>query len=266
MIYETWKSEETLEKAYQELLGLTHSGFDRTKSASRLVGRLMAKVVNPHPTRYDSKEWIVNNVTDFNIASQLLLNIQEGSIPFRAKDLAAQVAEWEKEWKDRTDSPFEKKAKFLEGDDEAAKAHNRVLAGIRNNKILQDWAGSNSFRISPLGTTPALADLNNITSMSISGLQRFCGARIHLLNHDAIMKQLQLQQTEDGGFIANGLIHPIYSKSGGDILFRALASRWISHQILTRSHTAYLVPKYDSILLLGDLPEDLKEFVSAYTE
>lgn len=263
-IQEIWQSEESFETAYNELLKL--SKFDRTKDASKLVNRLLAKLVNPHPTFFDIKQWVAGNVKDFNLRSQLLLNAQSGSIAFKIAELEKAVNSWQKdgafEWALGGDSPFEKKAKFREGGDEVTKTYNSVLANQRNLKIVRDPIGMNSFRISPIGSTPALADLNNLSSISITGLPKFTDARIWILNHEAIQKHINLRQQDDGGFVADGLDYPVYSKSGGDTVTKSLTSRWLADQALTTTQAkTYVVPKYDSLLTGGDpLPKDLQEF------
>lgn len=268
-IQEIWQSEETFEAAYHELLKL--SKFDRTKDASKLISRLLSKLVNPHPTFFDTKQWVAENVKDFNLRSQILLNAQVGTIAFKVAELEKEVGAWQKDgefsWTLPGDSPFEKKAKFREGDDEVTKTYNIVIANQRNLKILKEAIGMNSFRISPIGSTPALADLNNLSSISITGLPKFTDARVWILNHEAIQKHINLRQQDDGGFTANGLDYPIYSKSGGDTVIKALTSRWLADKAMTTTQAkTYVVPKYDSLLTGGDpLPKDLQEFAVEFT-
>lgn len=268
-IQEVWQSEESFETSYHELLKL--SKFDRTKDAFKLVQKLVQKLVNPHPTFFDIKQWIVENVKDFNLRSQVLLNAQNGSIAFKIAELEKAVNSWQRdgayEWTLGGDSPFEKKAKFREGDDEITQTYNAILANQRNLKIVKGGVGMNSFRISPIGSTPALADLNNLSSLSITGLPKFTDAKIWVLNHELIQKRINLHQQEDGGFMAEGLEYPIYSKSGGDTVIKALTSRWLADRAMTTNHAkTYVVPKYDSLLTGGDpLPKDLQEFAVEFT-
>lgn len=260
-IQEVWQSEETLEAAYKELLSL--SGLDRTKDASKLVQKLMTKLVNSHPTAYDIREWVRANVKDFNIASQILLNCQAGPLPvFKLAELKTQVDTWASTLGESPDGPFAKKAKFREGDDDATKQHNLVLAGARNLKILSELRGMNSFRITPISSTPALADLNNLSSISIQGLAPFTHSEVWLLNHKAIEQAINLRQQDDGAYAAEGLIWPIYSKSGGDTVVRAITSRWFAYQLMMTGLPIHVTPKYDSVLVSGGtVPDTLKEYV-----
>jgi hypothetical protein len=260
-IEEIWQSEESLETVYQELLSL--SKFDRTKDASKLVHKLMAKLAGSS-VAWDQKQWIKDNVQDFNIASQLLLNIQPGNVTFRLAELSKRMQELEKKYEvSSVRNPFGKGAKLAEDDGkEETHVYNKDLSTIRNHKILANWVGMNSFRVSPIGSTPALADLLNLSSLSILGLKEFCDGTICLVDHEKLTAHLEVRQNEDGAFMANGLVHPIVSKSGGDIVTRALPVRWLTHQILTRTN-CYVIPKYDSLLVAGELgvPEDLKEWL-----
>ena len=266
-IPEIWQSEKFMEEAYKELLHL--SKFDRTTDASKLVNKFMDKQMD-HPTFYDKRKWVVENIHDFNLASQLLTNCQEGSLRFNVVKLSTQIQEWEKHYENVESSPFQKKAKFLEGEDGATKQHNLVLAAIRNHRFLTEAAKTiNSFRVSPIGSTPALADMNNLSQLSINGLSQYLspGITIWVLNHELIQTGINLHQQDDGGYVACGLYHPIYSKSGGDIVTKAISSRWMTYQLLSRSHyNYYVVPKYDSLLVAGDkLPMDLRGYADELT-
>lgn len=264
-----WQSEETMEAAYTDLLHLTK--LDRTKDASKLVRKLMEKLVGPNATYHDIHQWVGVNVFDFNLSTQILLNAQQGSIKFRMDELERAVNQYQKDgvlvWTGAGDSPFEKKAKFKEGDDEATRQYNRVLANARNLKILTEApVGFNSFRISPIGSTPAFADLGNLSSLSIVGLRDYLTAtvRVWTLNHEKISKRIDLHQQEDGGYVAEGLDFPVYSKSGGDIVTRALTSRWMAWHVFANSTKTYVVPKYDSLLTVGPFPEYLEEFADEF--
>ncbi len=261
LIEEIWKSEENMEKAYNELLHL--SKFDRTKDASKLVNKVMSKVLSPHPVYHDVREWVPNNISDFNLASQILLNQMPGTVKFKTDELEHKVGEWEKALAEKEDGPFAKKAKFKDEQDPDAGPFNEKLAGIRNLKILKNWIGMNSFRLSPIGSTPALADLNNLSSLSIQSLTPYCyeGTQIKLINHEAIAKHINLTQQEDGGFVADGLMYPVYSKSGGDIVTRAITSRWITYSLLISSSSLHVLPKYDSLLINGEYPHSFEEFI-----
>jgi hypothetical protein len=272
-IEEIWQSEESMAEAYKEILHL--SKFDRTMDASKLVNRLVDNEVmmtmNGSPLYYDKRIWILQHIQDFNIATQLLLNCQEGSVHFNVDKLKDTIDGYREAGAGDTGwDPFDKKAKFLEGDDVGTKAHNRILSDCRNSKILSAaMVGFNSFRVSPIGSTPAFADLNNLSNLSIMGLSQIVGSdvKIWMLNHKAIQDFIHVRQQEDGGTIADGLVYPIYSKSGGDILLRALTSRWVAYQALSERFRIYVVPKYDSLLTVGDdLPEGLKEFVSEFKD
>ena len=263
LIESVWQSKDSLAQAYHDLTHL--SSFDQTKGASALVTRVMAQVLGDHFTDYDARQWVKQNVTDFNLASQLLLNCQRGFLQFDVAKLEQQVKELEESYKDNRESgtsPFRKKAKFIEGND----THNAQLSQVRNLAILANHgAGVNSYRVSPTGHTPAVADALNLTSLSIAGLTPICSqTEIWLLNLQAISEHISLRTNEDGLVVANDL-HPIKSESGGELVFKALASRWIALQVLYAGIDYYVVPKYDSIMITGGpLPQSLQPYAQRY--
>lgn len=262
-----WQSEATMEAAYTERLKLTK--LDRTKDARKLVWKLMEDLVGQHAVPFDVKRWILENVPDFNIRSQLLLNTLGGFITFKGAELQTAVKNAEEQYKAASVmNPFAKGAKFIETpEDDNQEQYNRTLGQIRNAKILGSGVGLNSFRISPIGSTPALADAHNLSSLSIVGLKPFLkeGVSIKLLKHDVIAKRINLRQREDGGWIADGLEYPIHSSSGGDIAPRAIAARWAVADLLGKwGVLTVVVPKYDSLLIAG--AEASEEWLDDYTE
>lgn len=268
-VEEIWQSEASMEEAYKDILHI--SKFDRTADASKLVNRVVDNEVmmtmSGTPLYYDKRIWILQHIQDFNLASQLLLNCQEGSVHFDIPKLDNDTQAWQREGNFEA-SPFDKKAKFMGGEDEKSKKFNTILAGVRNLKILSaGLVGFNSFRVSPIGSTPALADLNNLSNLSLMGLNNYVGpdVKVWALNHKAIEEFIHLRHLEDGSFMADGLAYPIFSKSGGDIAPRTITSRWMAYQTLSERFHIYVVPKYDSILTVGDdMPEGLKEFVNEF--
>ena len=259
-INEVWESEATMAEAYKELMSL--SEFDRTLDAAKLTLKLMSKLVSPHPTFHDIRAWVLQNVPDFNIASQILLNCQFGQVKFDVDALEKLVLVYQSdEWKE---SPFEKKAKFKVVDESEATTHyNLALACHRNLNILKKSIRVNSYRLSPIGSTPALADANNFSSLSLAGIDKYCkNATVHLVNHEAVAKHIHLRQDDSGAYLADGLEFPIVSKSGGDIVTRSIVARWLVVEIMKGSEAPFVVPKYDSFLVVGAVPAELSPFLS----
>lgn len=253
-IHSVFESEEALETAYKEYLSL--SSFDRTKDASKLVKKLMQKLVNPHPTFHDTKEWVRSEIPDWNIASQVLLNCQEGSISVDITKISTDVEHLKSE-----EALFVPKVKFKPEEDPEAKEFNRKLATVRNQKLLAsgEWHGMNSFRLSPLGSTPALADLNNFSSLSLPGLAAYLpNTTAWVINFDAVASRIGLKT--DGLISADGLMFDIYSNSGGPMAAKALVARWLAYQVMMEGG-GYVLPRYDSLLVQGRIPESIKEYV-----
>jgi hypothetical protein len=251
-IYDVWQSEESMADFVKIHMRL--SKFDRTGDASKLVSKMLEQVTGPEikAVRRDKWDWVCANVEDFALSSQLLLNLQEGTPGINENKLKEKSVAFEEEFKDATDSPFAKKAKFKTEDGER---YNLALAHTKNAKILGEVCiGLTSFRVSPVGSTPALADSNNFSQLSIPGLEDLLYAKTYILNKEAILKRINLSTREDGSIVADGLSVPVVSKSGGEIVLSALASRWAANQLLKDWAIDYVVPKYDSLLVVGSGP------------
>lgn len=256
LVSQVWVSEESMANwskshAYIEL--------DRTSRAFLLVGKLVdtalveagmnAGSIMPLD-RLQTVLALAPKLNDFNIITQLLLNLKSGTPEVDGSKMHSDLEVAEEKFKNADDSPFAKKAKFRSGGNEVD--YNATLALIKNYKILSSMQkGINSYRITPIGKTPALADLNNLSNLSIQSLLPYLkGSKLYLFDTSIILNHIKMKETEEG-IIAAGLQYYIKSESGGDIVKKALASRFLTWEILKEKGVKNIIPRYESLLVTG---------------
>ena len=180
-----------------------------------------------------------------------MLNLQDGCPAFdhdKMLKAVANIQAYEPEV-----SPMAKKAKYRAEVEEGDKQYNLDLALIRNLNIVEGMSrGTNSYRITPFHKTPALADLNNLSSLSLSQIEPYLqGGELYLFDPHAVLAHMQCSEDESG--ITSPMIRrPIKSESGGDIIKKALASRFISASLLGSPAIKHVVPRYESVLVLRE--------------
>jgi len=233
--------------------------LDRTTRAFLMVGKLIdtslvdsgmnSGSIMPHD-RLMTVLALAPKLNDFNIITQLLLNLKTGTPGVDDAKMYSDLTAAEEKYKDSEDSPFSKKAKFKTG--ENVTDYNNTLALAKNYKILSNiQKGVNSYRITPIGKTPALADLNNLSNLSINSLLPYLkGSELYLFDTTAVLLHIRAKETTDG-IIADGLQYYIKSESGGDIVKKAIASRYLTWEILKEKGVMNIVPRYESLLVTG---------------
>jgi hypothetical protein len=113
-----------------------------------------------------------------------------------------------------------------------------------------------------LGKTPALADNNNLSNMSPLAIQPYLeGGELYMFDTGQVTRHFGM--IEDGAAItAKGLKFAIHSESGGDIVKKALASRYITSRLIFDPAIKHLVPRYESVLILrGEKSTALDELI-----
>ena len=264
LVQQVWASEEAMTEwckahVYVEL--------DRTQRAFLLVGKvvdtaLIASGINSGsilPTdRLQAVLSLVPKLKDFNILSQLLLNLKTGTPGFDEEKMAKELKTAEEKYKDTgSESPFFKKAKFRNSTatEEVDMEFNHALALARNYKILSEMQrGTNSYRITPLGKTPALADANNFSNLSPMALVTYLkGSELYWFNTETVLAHIDYTEASDG-IAAKGLSFNIKSESGGDTVKKAIATRYLASEILVDSSIMNVVPRYESLLVTGTSP------------
>ena len=267
LINHVWVSEEamiawTKTNAFFEL--------DRTTRAFLLVGKMVDTALVQAGMNAGSIMPIDRLMTvlamapklnDFNILSQFLLNLKSGTPGVDDAKMHSDLAAAEEKFKNSEDSPFAKKAKFKTG--ENITEYNAALALAKNYKILSGMQkGVNSYRVTPMGKTPALADLNNLSNLSLQSLLPYLkGPKLFLFDATAVLLHINAKETEDG-IITDGLQYYIKSESGGDIVKKAIASRYLTWEVLKEKGVLNIVPRYESLLVTGT-SEGLQKLLDA---
>lgn len=253
-----WGSEECMLEFCQTHMHL--QTLDRTDHARIFVQRLLHRAWQAAsqglmvPSAYDNRK-VMGELslicTDPNLYSQIALNVQEPSLHFDSlkweTDKTAAMAEAEA-W---PTNPFKAKKASYNGEER----WDRAVTFIKTN--VPAAIGAPSFRITPLGSTPAMIDNYNLSTM---------GPYVdeYLLCSQPLIKQLFVQweqaqtflmQTEDGAFIFEGGDRPYRSKSGGEILADSIVSRKITSAVLGHAYlndqVVGVVPRLKSVLILG---------------
>lgn len=253
LINRVFVSEETMLDFVKEEMRL--SSLDRTKTANLLVKKLFDKSFPTPPTDIDKRMAIIGMLEkeyDFNLISQMALNIPSALPVFDLVKLNSEATKVQEHHKNSsTDNPTTKKAKFKAPEEPNCKEWNRELAILKNASILSEYSPlHNSSRISPINSTPALADFQNLSSLSLYGLDEFLvEGEIYLVNCDKILVDFNYRVDDDGSIRMDGLTFPIMSKSGGDIVRKALAVRKIVSMLYNDIGVMSVVPRYDSVLI-----------------
>ena len=252
-----WQSEETMATWFKEVV---HIDLDRTTRARMLVTKLIDQCLAEEGMNTGSilsqdrkavaKE-LVEVLGDFNLATQIALNVQDGSLSFDLTKMQEDVKALEPTYNSVEESPMAKKAKYKPGVDESEKKFNLDLALLKNTKIASEMQrGTSSYRISPIGKTPALADNNNLSNLSPLAIQPYLeGGELYMFDTGLVCGRISLSEFMDG-LTATGLRYLIRSESGGDIVKKALASRYITSRLIFDPAIQHIVPRYESVLIL----------------
>lgn len=273
-----WATEEDMTTWFKET---AHVDLDRTGRAKMLVQKLVDSALSPDMnsasvTNVDRIGTLVasrERLGDFNLYTQLRLNLQEGCPAFNLEKMTEDFKVIQDKYPQEGDSPLAKKAKYKIVTTEEEKAFNEALALLKNIKIVSEMHyGTNSYRITPFNKTPALSDLNNLSSMSPLAMVPYLrGAELYMFDSSVVNASINLRQTEDG-IVADGLRWPIRSESGGDIVNKAIASRYLLSVLIDEPSIKHIVPRYESLLILKDGPSEVldslieKKMVTPYAK
>ena len=165
LVAKVWASEEAMVSWFKGKLPLD---LDRTTRAKLLVTFLVEEAIVSsginkgsitHKDRLETVQKAKDLIGDFNIYTQIRLNIQEGSPTFNLEKMEEHLKDYQEKYASVTDSPFVKKAKYRAPEDEDSNTFNAALALSKNVKIASEMQrGTNSYRVTPIGRTPALTD------------------------------------------------------------------------------------------------------------
>lgn len=253
-----WCSEEAMVTWFKEIAFID---LDRTTRAKMFVTKLIDSALaecgmNTGSVLPQDRKEVVKELApilqDFNLVSQLALNVQEGSLSFDLAKMQEDAKLIEPSYPSVEESPLAKKAKYKPGADEVEKKFNGDLALLKNMKIASEMQkGVSSYRITPFSKTPALADNNNLSNLSLLAIQPYLeGGELYIFDTGIVSRHFAMSEGSDGGITAKGLKFAIRSESGGDIVKKALVSRYITSRLIFDPAIKHLVPRYESVLIL----------------
>ena len=178
-IHEVFLSEETLEAEFKK--NFEHLEFSRTDHWSGILYKMFRDCwysagpeVKSEPTSYDRLAVLrcLYHILDYSLFTQILLNLQTYTgMAYMTKDAEDEMEKLKAAWPKNAElNPFEPKAKMVKlATTDEEKQHNNILSTIKSLKIISQFTPQISFRVSPLGSTPAFADSRNISMIGIGG-------------------------------------------------------------------------------------------------
>ena len=221
--------------------------------------------VRGEPTGYDRFAVLdrLHGLLDYNLFTQVLLNLQPYiGFAYQAKDAEKDIEKLKAEWpKDAKLNPFEPKAKMVkEASGEADKLYNTTLSTLRFLRIIAAFTPQISFRVSPKGSTPALTDSNNISSLGVGAdayLKVVSGLKAFYVHWVPGTSPVWTAIQSDGSFRGNGITgYLFHSKSGGEILGQVLFSRMVARDIVAthdlKTETCIVLPRMSSVMVIAE--------------
>jgi hypothetical protein len=266
-------SEETLKAQFESLF--PKLPFDRTEHWGGIIWKVFrdcwleaGPAVKGEPTGYDRNSVLrlLAPLLDYSLFTQVLLNLQSyAGMAYQARDAEADIQKLQDEWpKDSKLKPFEPKARMIkEAAAEEEKRYNLTLSTLRSLRIISGFTPQISFRVSPKGSTPALADSNNISSLGI-GADRYLkvlpGLKAFYISWapgtGAVMAFIPAACSDHVTFQAEGIPYLFRSTSGGDILQQVLFARrvaygvFLAHDVVREA--CIILPRMSSVLTVSD--------------
>jgi hypothetical protein len=266
-IHEVFLSEDSMRAEFSKIF--THLEFDRTNHGSTLLHKLfrdcwyaVGPEIKAEPTNYDriSVCHKLYPLLDYNLFTQVLLNLQSYTgMVYMAGDAEKEIERMKDEWpKEAKLSPFEPKARMVKkASTDEEKKHNNVLSALKSLKVISQFTPQVSFRLTPIGSTPAFADSRNISMIGIGGdkyLHTAQGLSAYYIHWAPGSSPIMAEQQSDGGLKAEGIPYSFYSKSGGEILQEVLFARKIMAEVFashdTTVETCIMVPRMSSVLVV----------------
>ena len=272
-IHEVFLSEEAMQAEFSKVLQITK--FDRTDHGSTMLNKVFrdswhasGPEVKSEPTGYDKLAVLrcLYHLLDYSLFTQVLLNLQSYTgMAYMTQDAENEIEKLKAAWpKDAKVNPFEPKAKMVKNAaTEEEKQHNSILSTIKSLKIISQFTPQVSFRVSPIGSTPAFADSRNISMIGRGG-DKYLRTMPHLKpfyihwepGSSSLMAKTVSASPEGVRFSAEGIPYPFVSKSGGDILQEVLFARKIMAEVFAAhditSEMCIMVPRMNSVLIVTD--------------
>ena len=266
-----FQSDQTLENEWKR--NFESIPFDRTSHWQTILYRALRACwleagpeVKAEPTTYDRQMVLraLHPTLDYNLFTQVLLNLQTYN------GMTYQVADAEKEretlreaWKDRHPSPFDPGARMHHIVTPADHEYNVALSTLRSLETVTAFTPMISFRVSPIGRTPAFADSNNISMLGM-GADRFLRILPILEAYYLTWKiaprvtRIHGPSPESKSMIiqAEGIQYPFESKSGGEILNEVLFARKLAYEVYGalegKVSMLTILPRMNSLMVVTD--------------
>ncbi len=286
-ILEVWRSEESLKKEWERRF--EKLPFNRTDHWQAILYHLFREcwleagpLVKVEPTGYDRLYVLklLHPLLDYNIFSQVLLNLQTyNGMAYQSMDAAAEIKKIEAAWIEKQPlllTPGERplgSADTMVKMPKTAQEHqfNLMLSTIRSLKIISNFTPMISFRVSPMGSTPAFADSNNLSMLGM-GADRYLRVMPNLEVYYLIWapKSGPLMARQDTGpgfpnvpgetqkngtwFWAEGIDYPFISKSGGEVLHDVLFARKLMYDLFAMVDVTktilIMLPRMNSLMVV----------------
>jgi hypothetical protein len=276
-IKQMFASDETLEAAFHKRV--QRIAFDRTKHWNTILRRELEEVweeyglpVKAPPTIYDERQIlkVLADLLDFNLFSQVLLNLQSwGPIRYQSFDEVAKALVLNKKWEGRVPSIFDAKPRMFKVAANAQEAeYNLDLSTLKAMRIITMQTLMKSFRVSPIGSTPALADSQNLSMIGVGGDEFLQIPKDFHAYYYTWEQAPDILVQEGSSFQYPGIDYPFHSKSGGAILNEVLFARRLT-AFLFRSFgpEAALLPRMMSVLMVCKAdPSEVEEHAATCTQ
>jgi hypothetical protein len=284
-IHDVWASEETLKSEFEK--NFKAISFTRTDHWQPIIHYIFRSVwmeagpeVKGEPTGYDKMMVmrLAHSRLDYNIFTQVLLNLQNYvGMGYAVEDAEKEIADLKDKWpKDAKLDPFASGGKMVKAASTFEEiAYNNILSTQRAHKIIADFSGGTSFRVSPKGSTPAFADSKNISMIGVGGdkyLRTLTSMLPYYITWETAPRMTTLAENilvpgvsgvQGMAFSAPGIPYAFFSKSGGEILNEVLFARKIMYEVFRgvdiTQKQCIQIPRMNSVLVITGKPApDLK--------
>lgn len=280
-----FESEKTLEAEFRK--NYETLPFDRTEFWQGIIYNILrdswleAIAVKAEPTGYDRLMILkaLHPLLDYNLYSQVLLNLQTyNGMAYQSgaasKEITRLQEAWPKEYKLDPFAPKARMVKQAEVISDEQKQYNTMISSLRALQIISQFNPDVSFRVTPKGRTPALADSRNISMIGEGGdkyLKTLPELAVWYLTWSDVPRMAHykpnatppnpeapgiLPHPEGMEFVAEGISYPFFSKSGGDVLHDVLFVRKLIYEIVRgvdiSQENCTVLPRMNSILVVAD--------------
>lgn len=281
-INEVFASEEKLEESFRGLF--TALPFNRTdhwqnvlRAELNKIWQVYGPVVKAQAVQHDTNEILqeLYFCLDYNLFTQVLLNLQTwAGWGYAVGDAKQELEAMQKKYEGKELTPFAPKAKMAKDAITAAqREYNVDLSSLKALKIISEFTPMNSFRVSPKGSTPALADSRNLSVLGVGAdkyARTISALKLYYISWAVGTTPLIITPTgQEGEFTAAGIEYPFQSRSGGETLNEVLFARMITAHIFRMCHPQTVLPRMNSVTIIAPQAADVagafKELVATWT-